>query len=122
MKKLRWAMQLLFLVLASMGLFFIGRAQSYQPPPSPVKHLVDSELLKDRRSLQQGAVEGLVLYYSKRPSSVEAQLELEQLLKDFRKSNRTVDLSHEFLPDDLQGYRTIYYLGEDLLQQDVYFI
>lgn len=118
MKKLRWAMQLLFLVLASMGLFFIGRAQSYQPPPSHGKHLVDSEPLKDRRSLQQGAVEGLVLYYSKRPSSVEAQLELEQLLKDFRKSKRTVDLSHEFLPDDLQGYRTIYYLGEDLLQQE----
>ena len=117
MKKLRWTMQLLFLVLASMGLFFIYRAQSYQALPSPVKHLVEAEPLKDRRSLQQGKVEGLVLYYSKRPSSVEAQLELEQLLKDFRKSKRTVDLSHEFLPEDLQGYRTISYLGEDLLQQ-----
>lgn len=117
MKKLRWTMQLLFLLLASMGFFFIYRAQSYHPLPSPVKHLVEAEPLRDRRSLHQGKVEGLVLYYSKRPSSVEAQLELEQLLKDFRKSKRTVDLSHEFLPEDLRGYRTIYYLGEDLLQQ-----
>ncbi|MHB9781911.1 DUF2194 domain-containing protein [Streptococcus sp. 10F2] len=119
MRKLRWGMQLLILVLASMCLFFSYRAQSYQALPGSMRQdLVRAEVIQDRRSLQQGAVDGLLLYHSKSPSSVEAQLELEQLLKDFRKSVRTVDLAYEFMPEVLENYRTIYYIGEDLLQKE----
>ncbi|MBF8969612.1 DUF2194 domain-containing protein [Streptococcus sp. NLN76] len=119
MKKLRWGMQLLFLVLASMCLFLMYRAQSYQALPRSRQHpFVKTEVIQDRRGLQQGKVEGLLLYHSKNPSSLEAQLELEHLLKDFRKSARTVDLAHEFLPESLEDYQTIYYVGEDLLQKE----